>query len=221
MQPPKSKEKSAQNAPLDDVEITDIPFFKTEVGFSQMRPNIIFGIICIFIIIVTYFPFGINWLTTSVFVLCALFVLLNINQIRKWYVVPLCVDINHPFVQDEPMGLSHVKVRTDQGWRVVGDYRLKLSQDPLSKEWRLHIDDEEMSMFGTWDKIGNEKSRSTYLSLVNQALALRDTVNQKEDAFDDARNRETQETGLLEREWMEIEALEVKSPIGRLFQKDE
>ena len=221
MQPPKSKEKSAQNAPLDDVEITDIPFFKTEVGLSQMRPNIIFGIICIFIIIVTYFPFGINWLTTCVFVLCALFVLLNINQIRKWYVVPLCVDINHPFVQDEPMGLSHVKVRTDQGWRVVGDYRLKLSQDPLSKEWRLHIDDEEMSMFGTWDKIGNEKSRSTYLSLVNQALALRDTVNQKEDAFDDARNRETQETGLLEREWMGLEALEVKSPIGRLFQKDE
>ena len=59
------------------------------------------------------------------------------------------------------------------------------------------------------------------MSLVNQALALRDTVNQAGDAFEDARNRESQETGLLEREWMELEALEVKSPIGRLFQKDE
>ena len=46
-------------------------------------------------------------------------------------------------------------------------------------------------------------------------------MNQAEDAFEDARNRESQETGLLEREWMELEALEVKSPIGRLFQKDE
>ena len=221
MQPPKSKKDSAPSTLLDEVEVNDIPFFKTEVGISQMRPNIIFGMIFAIIIIVTYFTFGVNWFTICVFMLSAMFVLLNLNQVRKWYAVPLCVDINHPFVQDEPMGLSHVKVKTDQGWRVVRDYRLKLSQDPLSKEWRLHIDDEEMSMFGTWDKIGNEKSRTTYLSLVNQALALRDTVNQAEDAFEDARNRESQETGLLEREWMELEALEVKSPIGRLFQKDE
>ena len=221
MQPPKSKKDSAPSTPLDEVELNDIPFFKTEVGITQMKPNLIFGMIFVIIIIVTYFLFGVSWFTICVLILSAMFVLLNLNQVRKWYAVPLCVDINHPFVQDEPMGLSHVKVKTDQGWRVVGDYRLKLSQDPLSKEWRLHIDDEEMSMFGTWDKIGNEKSRTTYLSLVNQALALRDTVNQAEDVFEDARNRESQETGLLEREWMELEALEVKSPIGRLFQKDE
>ena len=41
-------------------------------------------------------------------------------------------------------------------------------------------------------------------------------MNQAEDAFEDARNRESQETGLLEK-WMELEALEL-GPMD-IFQK--
>ena len=51
MQPPKSKKDSAPSTPLDEVEVNDIPFFKTEVGISQMRPNIIFGMIFGYIIL--------------------------------------------------------------------------------------------------------------------------------------------------------------------------
>ena len=38
---------------------------------------------------------------------------------------------------------------------------------------------------------------------MNQAIALRDAVNGSEDTIEDARSRETKETGLLDRSWME------------------
>ena len=39
--------------------------------------------------------------------------------------------------------------------------------------------------------------------VVNQAIALRNAVNGAEDTIEEARSRETKETGLLDRSWME------------------
>jgi hypothetical protein len=39
--------------------------------------------------------------------------------------------------------------------------------------------------------------------LINQAIALRDAVNGAEDTIEDAREREANDTGLLDRSWLE------------------
>ena len=59
------------------------------------------------------------------------------------------------------------------------------------------------------------------LGLVNQALALSDATNEVADDFEQAREREDDDSGLLDREWLDFEEIEVKSPIARIFSKDE
>jgi hypothetical protein len=58
--------------------------------------------------------------------------------------------------------------------------------------------------------------------VINQAIALRDAVNDVPDPIEDARERETMETGLLERSWLEEEeSVEIESPLVSFFRKKE
>ena len=57
---------------------------------------------------------------------------------------------------------------------------------------------------------------------MNQALALRDGMNEKEDPIVDAREREGMETGLLERSWLEEEeGIEIETRLTQFFKKNE
>jgi hypothetical protein len=59
------------------------------------------------------------------------------------------------------------------------------------------------------------------VTLINQALSLRDAVNEVHDDIEDARSREKEETGLLEREWMEEEEIEISGPISKIIGRSE
>ena len=61
-----------------------------------------------------------------------------------------------------------------------------------------------------------------HLALINQAIALRDAVNDVPDPIEEARDRETMDSGLLERSWLEDEeAVEVESPLVSFFRGKE
>ena len=55
-----------------------------------------------------------------------------------------------------------------------------------------------------------------HVTLINQAIALRDAVNGEEDTIEQARQREKMDTGLLERSWFEDEEAIAIEPDGLL-----
>ena len=59
-----------------------------------------------------------------------------------------------------------------------------------------------------------------HLSIINQAISLNNAINESNDEFDDARERESQESTLLERNWLPEEELEVQGPISRIFSNE-
>ena len=87
--------------------------------------------------------------------------------------------------------------------------------------YSLVEDNEDYKIIGHFSYSKNFKILQTYVTLINQALSLRDAVNDEHDTFEDARVRESQDTGLLEREWMEEEEIPVSSPISRLMGRSE
>ena len=58
------------------------------------------------------------------------------------------------------------------------------------------------------------------LAIINQAISLNNAVNESKDEFDDARERESQESTLLDREWLPEEELEIQGPISRMFSSE-
>ena len=59
------------------------------------------------------------------------------------------------------------------------------------------------------------------VTLINQALSLRDAVNEVQDNIEDARKRESEDSGLLEREWMDEEEMEISGPISKIIGRSE
>ena len=71
-------------------------------------------------------------------------------------------------------------------------------------------------------KPDNSGTMVRHLALINQAIALRDAVNEVPDPIETAREREKLETGLLERSWLEDEEnVEVESPLVSFFKGKE
>ena len=56
-----------------------------------------------------------------------------------------------------------------------------------------------------------------HLGIINQAISLNNAVNGSNDEFEDARERESLESSLLEREWLPEEEIDVQGPISRIF----
>ena len=72
------------------------------------------------------------------------------------------------------------------------------------------------------DKKQRTPTMVRHLALINQAIALRDAVNDVPDPIEDARDREAIDSGLLERSWLEEEKeIEVESPLVSFFRGKE
>ena len=135
---------------------------------------------------------------------------------------PLAVNLNHPFVDDNPIGDAEVYVRLSDGdWIKLGNYRVRINRDDLIGGYSLVEDNEDYRVIGHFSSSKNTKTLQTYVAIINQALSLRDAVNEEEDSIENAREREEQETGLLDREWMEEEEIPVSGPISRLMGRSE
>ena len=68
-----------------------------------------------------------------------------------------------------------------------------------------------------WDTNLKESVLNKHLAIINQAISLNNAVNGSNDEFEDARERESQESSLLEREWLPEEEIDVQGPISRIF----
>ena len=135
---------------------------------------------------------------------------------------PLAVNLNHPFIDDEPMGRAEVYVRLSNGkWILAGIERLRLVRDELMGGFNIVEDNDDYSLIGHFNNSKHNKMLQIQITLINQALALRDVVNQEKDPIEDARVREEMDSGLLEREWMEQEDLEIESPISKLIGRND
>ena len=137
---------------------------------------------------------------------------------------PLAVNLNHPFMGDDPIGSARVLVRMSDGtWVDPGPHRVRTMRDELLGGLSLIQDTDEYPVIGHFHKASEKTPLITrHLALINQAIALRDAVNDVPDPIDGAREREDLDTGLLERSWLEDEeAIEVESPLVGFFRQKE
>jgi hypothetical protein len=75
-------------------------------------------------------------------------------------------------------------------------------------------------MLSKWDTKGDGKLLSKQLAIINQAISLNNAINESKDEFEDARERESQDSDLLEREWLPEDEFEIQGPISRMFSSE-
>jgi hypothetical protein len=142
-----------------------------------------------------------------------------IKKIKEIASIPLAVNLNHPFMETNAVSQSEVMVMFTDKWIDPGIHRLKLVKDPVVG-WLIHKQDSEISILSKWDVKNGGKLLSKQLAIINQAISLNNAINESKDEFEDARERESQDSDLLEREWLPEDELEVMGPISRLFSSE-
>ncbi|MBQ59488.1 MAG: hypothetical protein CMA66_02945 [Euryarchaeota archaeon] len=134
---------------------------------------------------------------------------------------PLGVNINHPFVDEEPIGKAIVSVKlSTNDWIDIGEHRVRLVEDELQRGFNLVEDHEDYTTLGHFSDSINKVRLSKQVIIINQALALRDVVNGKADPIEEAREREAMDYGLLERDWLGEEELNVEGPLAKFINKE-
>ena len=169
------------------------------------------------------FILSVVFLEINLLLIAVLVVVLNAILIRSLIsassAVPLAVNLNHPFMESEPVSKSEIMVKFSENWIDPGTHRLKLAKDSLSC-WVIHRQDDDLSVLSVWDTNLKESVLNKHLAIINQAISLNNAVNGSNDEFEDARERESQESTLLEREWLPEEEIDVQGPISRIFTND-
>lgn len=144
--------------------------------------------------------------------------------------IPFSVNFNHPLMSDVPVGKAEVFVwlQSDKKWVLLKDARVRLATNTLFGGLDLVYDDEDYTRIGHFTnkkKVTAQLRRS--LALLNQAIILSSLCND-EDAeqssiTDDSerRQREKQESELLQRSWFEEEQeVEVEGPMAKFLNRE-
>ena len=157
-------------------------------------------------------------------ILLVISVIIAVNSVliinaKKTVNIPLAVNLNHPFMESQYVSDSEVMVNFSGKWMDPGNHRLKLAKDSLGG-WIVHRQDEDISTLSVWDTSLKESALQKHLSIINQAISLNNAINESNDEFDDARERESQESSLLERNWLPEDEIEVQGPISRIFSSE-
>ena len=201
------------DAPKGLILFSNTPLGK-EFDESTRNLNILLGAVNLVLIVAAVF------LEIDLLLIATLVVFLNAILIRSLIsasaTVPLAVNLNHPFMESEPVSKSEIMVKFSENWIDPGNHRLKLAKDSLSC-WVVHRQDDDLSVLSMWDTNLKESVLNKHLAIINQAISLNNAVNGSNDEFEDARERESQESALLEREWLPEEEIEVQGPISRIF----
>jgi len=201
------------DAPKGLILFSNTPLGK-ELNDSTKNMKILLGVInLIFAILVIYWPA--NWLLITILLIIT-DVLIIRSLISASAHIPLAVNLNHPFMESEPVSKSEIMVKFSENWIEPGNHRLKLAKDSLSC-WVIHRQDDDLSVLSVWDTNLKESVLIKHLAIINQAISLNNAVNGSNDEFEDARERESQESTLLEREWLPEEEIDVQGPISRIF----
>jgi len=143
---------------------------------------------------------------------------LDIMSVTK---TPLAVNMNHPFFAEEPLGKATVHVRfSNQEWLELGPHRVRLVKDEMIGGFNLVEDHDDYRLIGHFTASNNKTRIMKQVIIINQALSLRDGVNQDYDPIEAARERETMDYGLLERDWLGDEEISVEGPLAKLISKE-
>ena len=161
-----------------------------------------------------YYP--LIWIISIV---CAIFSYSKFTTIKFTKSVPLSVNLNHPFMDTEYISESEIMVNFNGQWVNPGTNLLKLAKDPI-QGWVVHKLDNDLSILSAWESKKSEKILTKQLTIINQAISLNNAINETTDEFEDARERESQESTLLERNWMPEEEIEIQGPISRIFSSE-
>jgi hypothetical protein len=144
--------------------------------------------------------------------------------------IPFSVNFNHPLMSDEPMGKAQVFVwlSSDKKWVLLKDTRVRLATNALLGGLDLVYDDEDYTRIGHFTvqkKVTAQFRRS--LALLNQAIILSKLCNdddvEQSSITDDGerRQREKQESELLQRSWLEEEQeIEVEGPMAKFLNRE-
>ena len=114
---------------------------------------------------------------------------------------------------------SEIMVNFNGEWVNPGTNLLKLAKDPI-QGWVVHKLDNDLSILSAWESKKSGKILTKQLTIINQAISLNNAINETNDEFEDARERESQESTLLERNWLPEEELEIQGPISRIFSSE-
>lgn len=145
-------------------------------------------------------------------------------RFRSHASTPLAVNMHHPFMDGEPMGEAILLVQLSNGtWIDPGVHRLRIIPDDLIGGFNLAQDTIDFPILGHFSSAKERTPELVrHMALINQAIALRDAVNEVPDPIEEARGRELIETGLLERSWLEEDGeLDVESPLVSFFRGKE
>ena len=93
-------------------------------------------------------------------------------------------------------------------------------KDDLVGGYLLVMENEDYTPIGHFTHSKNYKHALKVVAIINQALSLRDATNGVQDNFEAARERESLDYGLLEREWLSHEEMEIESPLAKLVSKE-
>ena len=144
--------------------------------------------------------------------------------------IPFSVNFNHPLMSDEPMGKAQVFVwlSSDKKWVLLKDTRVRLATNALLGGLDLVYDDEDYTRIGHFTvqkKVTAQFRRS--LALLNQAIILSKLCNdddvEQSSITDDGerREREKQQSELLQRSWLEEEQeIEVEGPMAKFLNRE-
>ena len=179
---------------------------ESEIKSNRVRIGISLSLTLIFAVCIAY-----SIIFVAPMLITASITFLFFRTYQTFKNTPLAVNLNHPFMETGAIGDSELMVKFEDKWIHPGINRLMMSKDP-ALGILIHRQDEDLSILGSWPKYVEKQ-----LILINQAISLNNAINDSNDEFEDAREREEQESGLLEREWLPEEEIEVEGPISRIF----
>ena len=165
-------------------------------------------------VLVPYWP-----IRGFLFILFLLALTMSWRRWSDWSNTPFAVNPSHPLMELLSDKEAKVSIRLHDGrWESAGEYRYRLVEDDLLKGFNLVALDDNYSIFGylTEQRTQNYSLRRT-MALLNQALALRDAHNGEHDEIEDARKRESIDSGLLQRDWPDDD--DTKDALGPIAKK--
>ena len=220
---------------FDDPPSTTKVYFETMVAKELHRDNskmpklaiIVALVLCSLFVLSRPFELANILLPVLLFFAITIPIISIIERDRK---IPFSVNFNHPLMSDEAMGKAQVFVwlLSDEKWVLLQDVRVRLATNALLGGLDLVYDDENYTRIGHFTakkKVTAQLRRS--LALLNQSIIL-STLCNDEDAeqssiADDGerRQREKQESELLQRSWLEEEQeIEVEGPMAKFLSRE-
>ena len=164
------------------------------------------------LLLILAFIFGLDNLISGFLVAVSITLLyptFNSYNAKRILNTTIALGEGHPFREDSSSGKADVYVSDYTGeWKKLGEKRFRLHKDEILDLVNLIEDGDEYEVeFAIFSSKTIGGVHKQCLSYINAALAYRDAYLGKGDSIEDARERESTDSTLLEREWPEEEEL--------------